>query len=77
MTFLKNSVKTRQAVRFVHVTRMERTRLQKIAMNQVISLNNKPVRGGQKWIDKVLKELTISRSHAMAISSNLTQLTRL
>ena len=48
-------VKTRQAVWFGHVTRIEETRLTKITMSEVISLNNKPGRGHQKWIDNVLQ----------------------
>ena len=54
-------VKTRQAIWFGHVTRMEETRLPKMAMNEVIPLNNKPGRGRQKWIDNVLKTVNLTK----------------
>ena len=62
-------IKTRQAVVwFGHVTRMEQTRLPRIAMCEEIPHQNKQGRPRQKWIDNVLENDNLSKEFAEALA---------
>ena len=61
-------IKTRQAVWFGHVTRMEQTRLPRIAMYEEIPHQNKQGRSCQKRIDNILETVNLSKEAASALA---------
>ena len=59
---------------FGHVTRMDETRLPRIAMNEVIPLKNKPGRASQKWIDNGLKTVNLTEKDATTLAQESREL---
>ena len=69
-------IKTRQAVWFGHVIRMEDTRLPRIAMCEEIRFKNKPGRPRQKWIDNVLETVNLTKEAATILTKESRELWR-
>ena len=72
---LGKCLKTRQAVWFGHVIRME-TRLPRIAMCEEIRLKNKSGRPRQKWIDNLLETFNFTKEAATTLAKESRELWR-
>ena len=63
-------VKARQAIWFGHVSRMENTRLPKIAMDEIHTVKNKRGRPRQKWITNILETVDLTHKDATTLAQS-------